>query len=270
MSRSIPKKRGNVKPVKRKKPARYTQKVDSLGRRYTTDNKSGKRVSNELWERERAKSRPKAKSKSAPKVKAPKARAKSRQPAEPPVSIPRNIFDVWDIPNAEWKREHEKPVSPLADHAWTPEDEAWLDDDIKDVLFPYEKAEREAEIAFREQQELAFRAAKTERDKELLSNAEEFIPTTRIKGFAEGLLERAERYPRVKRALEKASAWADLERAVVIEEGNHPTKLEAIRGRFLHAIEQDEDIESVVGDLADMFEEEVHDIYEIYFSPEVA
>ena len=73
-----------------------------------------------------------------------------------------------------------------------------------------------------------------------------------------------------KAALDKANAIAALEREIVIEEGNKPTASEHIRSRFLHAIENDEDIESVVGDLADMFEEEVHDIYEIYFSPEVA
>lgn len=270
MSRSIPKKRGIVKPVKGKKPARYTQKVDALGRRYTLDSKSGKRVSNELWERERAKPAPKKKPKSKSKAKAPKTRAQSRQPAEPPVSIPRNIFDVWDIPNAEWKREQESarpvfnPASPLSHHTWTPDDVQWEDND-DDILFPHEKAEREAE--------LAFRAAKAERDREILSNAEEFIPTTRIKGFSEGLLERAERYPRVKRALTLATGYANQERGEVIEAqatGYPPTKDEFIRGRFLHAIEQDEDIEAVVGDLADMFEEDVHDIYEIYFSPEVA
>jgi hypothetical protein len=265
LSRSIPKKRGIVKPVKAKKPARYTQKVDALGRRYTIDSKSGKRVSNELWERERAKARPKAKSKPKSKAKEPKTRAQSRQsrqPAEPPVSIPRNIFDVWDIPNAEWKREHEKSPSPLSDHTWTPADDAWLDDDINDVLFPHEKAEREAE--------LAFRAAKAERDKELIANAEEFIPTTRIRGFSEGILERAERYPRVKIALDYANAKALVARHEVMLKERAPTKTDRITDRFLLGLEQDEDIESVVGDLADEFEYEVHDIYEIYFSPEVA
>jgi hypothetical protein len=267
LSRSIPKKRGIVKPVKGKKPARYTQKVDSLGRTYTTDSKSGKRVSNELWERERAKSRPKTKSKPKSKAKAPKTRAKSRQPAEPPVSIPRNIFDVWDIPNAEWKREHEpKATKHLSEEKWEPEE--WVDED-EALLFPpdfqHERAEQEAE--------LAFRAAKALRDKELLQNAEEFIPTSRIKGFSESIVERAERYPRVKRALTLATNYASTERDEVTEgqvHGRPPTKDEHIRSRFLYAIEQDEDIESVVGDLADMFEEDVHDIYEIYFSPEVA
>ncbi len=86
-------------------------------------------------------------------------------------------------------------------------------------------------------------------------------------------MERAERYPRVKRALTLATDYASVERSEVTQaqaQGRPPTKDEHIRSRFLHAIEQDEDIESVVGDLADMFEEEVHDIYEIYFSPEVA
>lgn len=265
MSRSIPKKRGNVKPAKGKKPARYTQKVDALGRRYTTDNKTGKRVSNELWERERAKFRPKAKSKSTPKSKAPKTRTNVRPPAEQPVSIPRNIFDVWDIPNAEWKKTHDpvtyKPIKPLSEQDWEPEE--WVDED--EDLFVYEKEQIEAE--------LAFRRAKAERDRELLQNAEEFIPTTRIKGFSESIVERAERYPRVKRALTLATNYATTERDEVTEaqvHGRPPTKYEHIRSRFLHAIEQDEDIESVVGDLADMFEEEVHDIYEIYFSPEVA
>lgn len=269
MSRSIPKKRGIVKPAKGKKPARYTQKVDSLGRRYTTDKQSGKRVSNELWEREQAKARPKAKAKSKSKAKA-KATKPSLgwgtprnyvYPTEPSASIPRNIFDVWDIPNAEWKREQESAsprITPLSEQVWEPEE--WVDDD--EDLFTIEKEEREAE--------LKFRAAKAERDRELLQNAVEFIPPSRIKGFSESILERAARYPKVKRALDKASAWADLERQVVIEEANKPTKDEHIRSRFLFAIEQDEDIESVVGDLADMFEEEVHDIYEIYFSPEVA
>lgn len=263
MSRSIPKKRGNVKPVKREKPARYTQKVDSLGRRYTIDKTTGTRVSNELWERERAKLR------KAPKVSeqdrifklAVQARERALQErAERSVSIPRNIFDVWDIPNAEWKQAQESiPRNKLSDHVWEPE--PWVDED-EELLFAHEKEEREAE--------LKFRAAKAERDRELLQSAEQFIPTARIIGFAESILERAARYPRVKAALDKANAIAALEREIVIEEGNKPTANEHIRSRFLHAIENDEDIESVVGDLADMFEEEVHDIYEIYFSPEVA
>jgi hypothetical protein len=268
LSRSIPKKRGIVKPVKGKKPARYTQKVDSRGRRYTIDNKSGKRVSNELWERERAKSRPKAKSKPKSKAKAPKTRAQSRPLPEPPVSIPRNIFDVWDIPNAEWKRTHEPTpavFSPLSGREWTPDDVQWSDDDDA-ILFPedfaHEKAEREAE--------LAFRAAKAERDRELLQNAEEFIPTTRIKGFSEGILERAERYPRVKIALDYANAKAVVARHEVMLKERKPTVVDQITDRFLRALEDDEDIEGVVGDLADEFEYEVHDIYEIYFSPEVA
>ena len=268
MSRSIPKKRGIVKPVKGKKPARYTQKVDSRGRRYTIDNKSGKRVSNELWERERAKSRPKAKSKPKSKAKAPKTRAQSRQLPDVPTSIPRNIFDVWDIPNAEWKRTHEPTpavFSPLSDREWTPDDVQWSDDD-EAILFPqdfaHEKAEREAE--------LAFRAAKAERDRELLQNAEEFIPTTRIKGFSEGILERAERYPRVKIALDYANAKAVVARHEVMLRERKPTVVDQITDRFLRALEDDEDIEGVVGDLADEFEYEVHDIYEIYFSPEVA
>ena len=284
MSRSIPKKRGNVKPVKGKKPARYTQKVDGLGRRYTIDNKSGKRVSNELWERQQAKgakTRAPAKPKRQPIPRAPakpKRQPIPRAPANPKrspmrpepversVNIPRNIFEVWDIPNAEWKKTHDpityQPIKPLSEQEWEPEE--WVNDD-EELLFAHEKREQEAE--------LAFRAAKAIRDRELLANAEEFIPPSRIKGFSEGIKERAERYPRVKRALTLATDIATTERSEVIEAqalGYQPSKEEFIRGRFLHALEQDEDIESVVGDLSDMFEEDVHDIYEIYFSPEVA
>src|SRR6185369_4747404 len=113
LSRSIPKKRGNVKPVKGQKPARYTRKVDSLGRRYTIDKTTGTRVSNELWERERAQLRKARERESAPKVskqdrifqRAIEARERALQErAERSVSIPRNIFDVWDIPNEEWKQ----------------------------------------------------------------------------------------------------------------------------------------------------------------------
>jgi len=279
LSRSIPKKRGNVKPVKGKKPARYTQKVDSLGRRYTIDKTTGTRVSNELWERERAKLRKAREKQSAPKTSkqdrifrlAVEARERALlERTAQPVSIPRNIFDVWDIPNQEWKNQQASiPRNKLSDYDWQPEE--WVDED-EALLFPYAKAEREAELKYRAEleAELKFRAEKAERDRELLQDAEQFIPPERIKGFAEGLLERASRYPRVKAALDKATAYADLERQVVIEEQKKPTANEHIRTRFLHAIEQDEDIESVVGDLADMFEEEVHDIYEIYFSPEVA
>ncbi len=276
MSRSIPKKRGNVKPAKGAKPARYTRKVDSLGRRYTIDKTTGTRVSNELWERERAKLRKAREKQSAPKPKASKqdrifqlaveARQRALENrAERSVSIPRNIFDVWDIPNEQWKLEHPEsiPRNTLAGQDWQPEE--WVDED-EELLFSHEKDEREAE--------LRFRAAKAIRDRELLEAAEEFIPTSHIKGFSESILERAKRYPRVKRALTLATSYAAVERdEVTLGEstvGRPPTKDEHIRSRFLFAIENDEDIESVVGDLADLFEEEVHDIYEIYFSPEVA
>src|SRR6185369_12151714 len=209
------------------------------------------------WERERAKLRKAREKQSAPKTSkqdrifrlAVEARERALlERTAQPVSIPRN---------------------KLSDYDWQPEE--WVDED-EALLFPYAKAEREAELKYRAEleAELKFRAEKAERDRELLQDAEQFIPPERIKGFAEGLLERASRYPRVKAALDKATAYADLERQVVIEEQKKPTANEHIRTRFLHAIEQDEDIESVVGDLADMFEEEVHDIYEIYFSPEVA
>jgi len=273
LSRSIPKKRGNVKPVKGQKPARYTRKVDSLGRRYTIDKTTGARVSNELWERERAKLRKAREKKSAPAStpklskheriiqRAIEAREKALyERAERSAGIPRNIFDVWDIPNQEWKQEQASiPRNKLSEQVWEPE--PWVDED-EELLFSHEKEEREAE--------LRFRAEKAARDRELLQTAEQFIPVNRIVGFAESIVERAKRYPRVQHALDKANAIAALERAIVIEEGNKPTANEHIRSRFLHAIENEEDIESVVGDLADMFEEEVHDIYEIYFSPEVA
>jgi hypothetical protein len=263
LSKSIPKKRSNVKRDSKKNQRRYTQKVDSLGRRYTTDNETGKRVSNILWENERATTRKKAKT---PKKKS-KAKASSK-------SIPRNTKPAKPKAKVRPKTKVKKAVvedipknTPAVHPNLVGFDWSTLEPEEDDDSFLWEKTDQEAELEFRaEQQDI--------RDKERIANAEEFIPPSRIKGFGSNTIkDRAEQYKKVKIALQKATAFAALERNEVMEAaklGRPPARDEYVRGRFLLALEQDEDIEAVVNDLADIYDYDAHDIYEIYFSPEVA
>lgn len=260
MVRRIPKKANNVKPQKK---ARYTQKTDSAGRRYTIDSTTGKRVRNELGDKEKAKSK---KAKAAAKKAKPAKPAKTRKPTQKSVAPkpPKAPKKKQTRYSTEYRKSDELKQRIVEQAEKIRAQQEAIDAQKKREAFLAEQAELEAML----QRE---RAYFEEERKSIV--AEEFHPIHSLRGFAEGIKERAEKYPRIKRALGEASDYARVEADAVRhaeKKGRPPTREEYVRARFLHALDNDEDMESVVAELADIFDYEVHDVYEIYFSPEVA
>jgi hypothetical protein len=192
VKKSVSKKRTVVKPVKR-----YVSKKDSLGRTYTVDKKTGKRVRNELAKRE--------------------------------------------------KKRLAKPRRKSADK---------------------ELAELRAKV-----RELEEREALTQK-----RPSQQFVPLEQIPGFLQTTVVRAERYPKVGMALDRAVGQASVEFLGIKEriegEDYEPTDTEILRGRLL-ASHLGEDIvyanlDEAASGLAEGYGLDVREVYSLFFSPEVA
>jgi hypothetical protein len=219
MSKRIPKKKPVVKSQKQKKPAKYKQKKDSLGRRYTVDVKTGKRVSNAFGDREKAKRKTTAKP-VAPKAKKPR--------------IPRNT-----------KRQPKSKALAAA----------------KKKIAALEKR-------------LAERQEYLEQRRRHAEEAEEFIPISSIKGMVEDLRIRAKKYVRVQIALDRAADFARFESFEVLDAhrfGRPPTLEELIRIKLQDRLDNtEEDFDSIADSLANEYDTDISEIYEIYMSPDAA
>ena len=92
MGRRVTKKTRAVKGVKKAQGRIYVQKTDSLGRRYTIEKETGKRVRNELGDRETAeRKRKKSTGKKPVAPKTPKAPKKAPKARKPRVSKTKSI-----------------------------------------------------------------------------------------------------------------------------------------------------------------------------------
>jgi hypothetical protein len=237
----IAKKARSVKRQKRAEPLpppRYTIRKDALDRRYAIDKRTGQRVSLQKAEKERVKRRKVAQA--IPQHKAPKAKKPNKTRS---VAAKR----AWKV-----RKERIQARSEAAKRGWQSRRERMAPSPVAP-----------APIA-------------------PVPSVELIPPGLTLVPLAGNSADRAELYPKVKQALEYAFARIQQEgweKRAALFEGKPPPKLTReeqiksnIRDLIVDRIQNTVDIDRVVAELYDELDGEYsqRDLYEIYFSPEVA
>jgi len=236
--------------VKRLAPPRYSRRVDALGRSYVIDKQSGRRARSADYQREqkrRAKQRaeqeparkPRKPAPAKPRKPAPAkprkpAPAKPRKPApakprKPAPAKPRKPAPAPAKPRKPVPAKPRKPRKPAKPREYSQE---YIDKTLTEARAAWEKS---------------------------LENKEnQFVHPFQIPGFAEDIRERAEKYPKVKDALDiAASLDVPLDRVS-----------SAVREAFFDAFySQDTDMNAFIYDMAEMLDREIDEVYELVMSP---
>ena len=212
--------------VKRLAPPRYSRRVDALGRSYVIDKQSGRRARSADYQREqkrRAKQRAEQEPARKPRKPAP---AKPRKPAP---AKPRKPAPAPAKPRKPVPAKPRKPRKPAKPREYSQE---YIDKTLTEARAAWEKS---------------------------LENKEnQFVHPFQIPGFAEDIRERAEKYPKVKDALDiAASLDVPLDRVS-----------SAVREAFFDAFySQDTDMNAFIYDMAEMLDREIDEVYELVMSP---
>ena len=220
--------------VKRLAPPRYSRRVDALGRSYVIDKQSGRRARSADYQREqkrRAKQRAEQEPARKPRKPAP---AKPRKPApakprKPAPAKPRKPAPAPAKPRKPVPAKPRKPRKPAKPREYSQE---YIDKTLTEARAAWEKS---------------------------LENKEnQFVHPFQIPGFAEDIRERAEKYPKVKDALDiAASLDVPLDRVS-----------SAVREAFFDAFySQDTDMNAFIYDMAEMLDREIDEVYELVMSP---
>jgi hypothetical protein len=238
-----------VKVTRSSKPVkRYTRRKDALGRTYTLDKETGKRASRSLWERQQKRI---AKTREREAIRVESKRLKPAKPRAKATPKPR----AKATPKARAKaiakaRSKAKAIRVAIDNFL----------DTREPFAPLLWAELVATV-----RPIA----------EQIEEPEFFRPFPEM-GMP--LRDKVKRYPRVQRATVNAVALAELENLRIgplIEAGTYePSKEELIRAHLMSAyVGQNPEyanFETAAGAMAEEYDMEVREVYQLFFSPDVA